>query len=429
MFLQYILLGEVMFLSKTDELRLTLKNYEEDFELEGQFKYKFLAFIEKLIIEMLDGEDNFFGYFILNVKRDINYKIKWPIVTYVNENGFYMDFNPRLFLNYDDKEMVSLLKHEIYHIMYNHYEREKNLRIKYSKEAVNIALDISINQYINNLPMDAITLERVKRELNISLKEYDTCENYAEKIDKVINEKVKINSDMNNSIGKVLDVTKAHETWSEIEVSKEYINQIVKKTAISAFKIDAPKGIKKIINQYKECGDIPWQQVLKRAIKNSINGKRKTIVRRSRRQPERLELKGEFKNKVPEIIIAIDISASVSPEYYKKIMIELLNLMDSKIKSILIIECDNEVRRVYNLKSKNDLKDRYKKTGATLFTPVFKYIKENKLENRMLIYFTDGIGEKEIKENINLKELIWVIIGNEDLSLRRELGKIVRINQ
>ena len=57
--------------------------------------------------------------------------------------------------------MKALIKHEIYHIMFGHIKRQKQLIKKYSNFIVNTALDISINQYIENLPPWSSTIEKV----------------------------------------------------------------------------------------------------------------------------------------------------------------------------------------------------------------------------------------------------------------------------
>ncbi|MEQ8197169.1 MAG: hypothetical protein ABRQ27_04075, partial [Clostridiaceae bacterium] len=57
------------------------------------------------------------------------------------------------------------------------------------------------------------------------------------------------------------------------------------------------------------------------------------------------------------------------------------------------------------------------------------YIKENNLRNYVLIYFTDGVGEKELAvKPVNYKT-IWVLTGEEELSLEKPYGSITRLQR
>lgn len=46
----------------------------------------------------------------------------------------------------------------------------------------------------------------------------------------------------------------------------------------------------------------------------------------------------------------------------------------------------------------------------------------------VLIYFTDGVGERELEVKPINKKTIWVVSGNEELSLKNPYGEIKRIN-
>ena len=77
-------------------------------------------------------------------------------------------FNPIIFLNLTVKQMESTIKHEILHILSLHLIRAKEFKGKYSTLAINMAMDIVVNTYLDYLPPYATTLEWVN--LNYSLK-------------------------------------------------------------------------------------------------------------------------------------------------------------------------------------------------------------------------------------------------------------------
>ena len=367
---------------------------------------------------------------MLSIKREIRFDIKVPIATIPKRDGFNMYFNPFFFLNCTKREMAALLKHEIYHIMNLHFEREKQLKNRFSKEAVGVALDISINQYIKDLPGYSRKLESINMEHNLNLAENRSVEEYAEEIYKSIKSRIK--KDKFNESGNeefLLEMDKAHEIWDEIDIDEESINSLTKKTAISAYNKNTPEGLEKIILAYDEKPEISWELVLKNAIPAMKSGYKKTIVRRNRRQPERFDLRGTLPKNEAEVVVAIDISASMKDDEMKKILIEILSITHASKNKVTVIECDNEIRKVYKLRSEKDIQKRCRENGSTLFSPVFKYIRDKNLKNCILVYFTDGVGEKELEIKPFNKKTLWVICGDDELSLKESYGEVKRIHR
>ncbi len=415
--------------SFTQRTHVSGGSLDDKLKFNEDYNNHFFELVEDVILYLLQTQDIFFGQFMLRVKRGININLTVPIATIPKRDGFNMYFNPFFFLNCTKKEMAALFKHEIYHIMNSHFERERKLKNKFNKEAIGVALDISVNQYIKDLPGYSKKLAGTNMEYNIALDENRSIEEYAEKIYKSIKSRIKeskINKDDDSKYE--VDVSKAHELWDEIELSEEDIKSLTKKTAISAYNKNTPEGLESIILAYEEKPEISWQEVLKNILPIVKAGYKKTITRKDRRQPDRLDLRGRLPRSETELIVAIDISASMNDEDIHKILIEVLSIASILNSKVTIIECDNEIRNIYKLTSENDIQKRAKDNGSTEFTPVFQYIADNNLRKAVLIYFTDGIGEKELKVKPINKNTIWVISGNEDLSIKNSYGEIKRIN-
>lgn len=414
-----------------DKRELLLKEsyeFNNEQQFKGEYERRFFDLIEDIILYLLQSEDAFFGQFLLRVKRNIRVDMEYPIGTIPKLDGFNMYFNPCLFLMYDKREMSALLKHEIYHIMNSHFYRAKVMNSRFCSEAISIALDISINQYIKNLPGFSKKLHGINMEYNIELKENRSVEEYAEIIHKSIKSRIKKEKISRDKDAYELNMEKAHELWEEIDIEEEDIKSLTQKTAISAYNEKAPEVLKNIILSYNETPEIPWQSILKNILPNLKYGYKKTITRRDRRQPERLDIRGRLPKSDINVIVAIDISASMSDEDIEKILIEVLGITNATKNDVTIIECDNEIRALYNLKSKSDIRKRSKNNGSTKFSPVFKYISDNNLRNSVLIYFTDGVGEEELLIKPINKKTLWVISGNEKLSLKEPFGEVKRIN-
>lgn len=416
------------FNNKKEELLKKAYNIKSIDEFDNMYIKSFFELVEEVILDLLESEDSFFGQFMLRVKRQIRIELKSPIATIPKRSGFNMYFNPILFLQCEKKEMSALFKHEIYHIMYSHFSRERKMKERLSKEAINTALDISINQYIKNLPPWSKKINSINMEYNLNLKEDRSAEEYAEEIYKSIKSRIKDPKiDKEESLDEI-NLENAHDIWEEIDVSQEDIESLTKKTAVSICDKNMPSDIEDIILAYSENAEISWQRILKNLLPSVKNGYKKTTTRRNRRQPNRLDLRGRLPKNNSELIVAIDISASMSDDTLHKILVEILEISKTINNDIIIIECDDTIKRVYKLRSPKDIKKRSENNGSTAFTPVFRYILENNLRNAVLIYFTDGVGEKELDIKPLNKRIIWVLIGSEEFSLKNHYGTVKRIS-
>ena len=99
----------------------------------------------------------------------------------------------------------------------------------------------------------------------------------------------------------------------------------------------------------------------------------------------------------------------------------------AKRKHVLtVIECDSEVQRVYQVKTENDIKKNVTGRGGTAFTPVIEYVNNDRyFRDALLIYFTDGYGEREIPRPKTYRNL-WVVLGDEEnLSLKEPYGTVI----
>jgi len=414
---------------KRQQLLKEAYSLENNIKFNDSYKRSFFELVEDVILYLLQTQDAFFGQFMLRIRRSINISITVPIATIPKYDGFNMYFNPFLFLNCSKKEMAALFKHEIYHIMNSHFERERKLKNRFSKEAIGVALDISVNQYIKDLPAYSKKINGINMEYNLSLGENRSIEEYAEEIYKSIKSRIKENKiSKDNDLKFEIDITKAHELWDEIQLSEEDIKSLTKKTAISAYNKNTPKGLENIILAYEEKAEISWQAVLKDILPTVKSGYKKTITRRDRRQPDRLDLRGRLPKNETELIVAIDISASMNDDDMHRILVEILSITSSTRNKVIIIECDNEIRNIYELRTEKDIRKRSNNNGSTQFAPVFQYIIDNNLRNVVLIYFTDGVGEKELSVKPINRNTIWVVSGNQELSLKNPYGEVKRIN-
>lgn len=404
-------------------------------EITKEFKEDFFKLVDKVILNLMEDKDNFYGYFLFQMGREIRFDI--TSASGVNFKGakYVIYFNPILFLQLNMKQMETTIKHEIHHVLSLHLSRVKELKNKYSTLTVNLAMDIVVNQYLDNLPPYSTTLKGVNLKYNLNMEAYNTLEYYAEKIQSELDlmeendEGEEDDSQMTNSMVESYNPEKMHDMWQESdEFDEKTLREFAEKVINASQKGTIPSQVESLIANLKNSqGEIPWNIMLKKLMGTVESNKKKTITRRNRRQPNRLDLRGEIRNHKSEIAVAIDISGSISNEEFKQAIKEVLSIVKNYNHEITIIECDKEVKRVYKAKSVRDIKERLTSGGATKFTPVFEYANNTKCN--LLIYFTDGKGERKLEVVPRGYRTLWVISGRGDeLSLDESYGPVKKLS-
>ena len=418
----------------SEMLKAYRKGEKYEVKMETDYNREFFALVDKVNLSLMEDKDNFYGYFLFQMEKVIRFDM--TSATSVNFKGakYVIYFNPIIFLELNMKQMETTIKHEILHIVSQHLIRGKELKDKYSNLAINMAMDVVVNQYLNYLPPYAITLEYINVKYNLKLEPYKTFEYYLEKIQTELDLQEEDDEgeeiDSNENVAVEFDIEKTHDFWDESdEVDEKTLKEFTEKIADNSQKGSIPIYIEGMIKSLKNSkGELPWNLYLKKLMGTVEANKKKTTTRRNRRQPNRLDLRGELRGHKAEIAVAIDISGSISDEEFKQAIKEVLSIVKNYNQEITIIECDKEVRRAYKVKSIKDVKDRITTGGGTEFTPVFEYANNKKLN--LLVYFTDGKGEERLKVPPRGYKVLWVISGRGDkLSLLQPFGAVKKLSK
>ena len=418
----------------TEVLKSNRKGNKFEVKIEEDFKRDFFSLVNKVNLSLMEDNENFYGYFLFQMEREIRFDIS--SATSVNFKGakYVMYFNPIIFLELNMKQMETTIKHEILHVISQHLIRAKELKGKYSTLALDISMDVVVNQYLDYLPPYSITLEYINNKYDMKLEPYKTFEYYLEKVQTELDLQEENDEgeevDSNENVIVDFDPERTHDMWEESdEVDEKTLNEFTEKFADSAQKGKNPNYIDAMIKSLKNRnGELPWNLFLKKLMGTIEANKKKTVTRRNRRQPSRLDLRGELRGHKAEIAVAIDISGSISDEEFKQAIKEVLAIVKSHNQEITIIECDKEIRRAYKVKSPRDVQERLATGGGTKFSPVFEYANNKKIN--LLIYFTDGKGEEKLEVIPRGYKTLWVISGRGDkLSLREPFGVVKKLKK
>lgn len=418
-----------------DTFLKTNRNNNSQINVPKDFKEEFFSLVDKVNLSLMEDKDNFYGYFLFQMSREIRFDISSP--TAVNFKGakYVIYFNPIIFLNLNIKQMESTIKHEILHILSMHLIRAKDFKAGYGKLAINMAMDIVANTYLNHLPPYATTLELVNLNLSLKLLPFESFEYYVKKIQTAIDlleadkDGAEDDSNKDENIETDYNPKKTHDIWEDSsDIDEKTLKEFTEKVINNSQKGNIPNYLESMISTLKNSkGELPWNLYLKRLMGTVESNKKKTITRRNRRQPDRLDLRGQLRSHKAKIVVAIDISGSISDEEFNQAIKEVLAIVKNYNHEITIIECDSEIRRVYNVKSVKDIKDRFNTRGGTRFTPVFEYANNNKIN--LLVFFTDGKGEDKLLSIPRGYKTLWVISGRGDnLSLKEAYGAVKKLS-
>ena len=210
---------------------------------------------------------------------------------------------------------------------------------------------------------------------------------------------------------------------------REFVNSVVE-TMNEETRGLMPGSFTSEIEKLNKPPVISWKTVLKKYVGTITANKRKTRTRLNRRQPERFDISGSMDDKVLKIVVAIDTSGSMSNGMIARILNEIFAILAKRKHDITVIECDSDVRKVYKAKTPADVQNKVSGRGGTCFTPVIEYVnKDRYFRDALLIFFTDGFGEREIPRPMTYRNM-WVVIGDaRHLSVKEPYGTVLSMGE
>ena len=380
--------------------------------------------VNSLLLE----EDQFFGYFYLQMAHRIRFDMTSAFGINLKQGGYVLYVNPFILLRQPPDVMKDSIKREILHIISAHLMRVKTLSQSFNRIAVHMAMDMVVNDYLEHVDRDAVTVANVNERFGLMLKRFRTIEYYAKAIDKAMKEKPELFVPVDNSdtaVAMEFDPQTSHDIWDESDsIDTDTMDQITERYINEASKGDMEGYVKSLIDTFQKTRRaLPWYFYLKKLMGKVASGYKKTTMRRNRRQPERLELSGTLRRHKANVWVALDMSGSITDVEFTNALEQVLQIVHAYNHRITVVECDNEVRRTYTMESVKDVKPRLDVRGATAFSPVFSLANQNRVD--LLVYFTDGKGEERLREAPKGYKVLWVLTGgNPQLSIHNPYGLV-----
>ena len=345
---------------------------------------------------------------------------EWCGTAATDGRNFY--YNSRFIKMLKTKEIEFLFGHEVLHCVYDHFGRRGDR----DPQIWNIANDFCVNgdlvkhkvgELITTVPAlydtkyDGMSSEEVFDDLMKNAKKI----NMSDLIDKMIDEHLDGEGDADGE-GDGEGNGKGRPKLSEEE--RRAIRDEIKEAMLAAASTvdgagNIPAGVRRIIQDLTE-PKMNWRELLRMQLESTIKSDY-TWMRASRKGWHMdAVMPGMKLDPMIDIALFIDASGSMDGDMLKDILSETANIMESfPAYKIHVVTFDTECYNPQQYDSENldDIRDyEVKGGGGTDFDAIFRYLKDNEIEPKRLVVFTDGYPWGSWGDE-NYADTVWILHG------------------
>jgi predicted metal-dependent peptidase len=353
---------------------------------------------------------------------------EWCATAATDGVNFY--YNSRFIMLLRTKEVEFLVGHEVLHVVYDHMGR----RGTRDPQIWNIADDYTVNadlkrhkvgEFITSVPClyelkyDGKAAEEIYDDLMKNVQQISL----QDLIDQLIDDHMDGDDD-DDGDGEGEDGDKPGRgkrpkmSPEERERVRQEVKQAIINAAQSAEAGSIPKGVERLIKQHT-APIMPWRELIQTNLTSSIRTDF-TWMRPSRKGWDMdAIMPGMTPGEEIDVVVAIDMSGSISAKQAQAFLGETGGMMDSFDGFKVHVFCfDTEIYNPQDFTSDNmDTIDSYVPAGGggTDFDAIFKYLREEGNVPKRLICFTDGYpcgswGDEDYCDTT------WIIHGSEDIT-------------
>tara|TARA_R100000152_G_C6778489_1_gene209227 strand:+ start:713 stop:1933 length:1221 start_codon:yes stop_codon:yes gene_type:complete len=319
---------------------------------------------------------------------------------------FEMLYNPSYFEALSDTQKLGVLKHEFYHLIFEHVTSRRPDDV--DARTWNFATDLAINSHLDGeLPKGALIpgiepFEDYQKGLSAEayLGKLQDDENFKEDENGQGGDPKAGDPEGGDSSGGANQPQfDSHEGWDQAnstatEIAKERLKDYVKKAAEDAQRanswgsvpIDCRKSILSRLSTF-----VDWRKVLRYFIKTSLRASKRSTVRKINKRFPYIH-PGKKVKRQARIAISIDQSGSVSDSMLEAFFGELTTL--AKLATFTVVPFDTRVDEslVYEWKKGESRKVERVMTGGTCFNAPTEYVNKNEFDGHIVL--TDLMAPK-----------------------------------
>ena len=350
-------------------------------------------------------------------------------VTVTEEGKLQLVYNEQFMGNLSDEAKKDVLKHEFYHIVFQHVTGNRFMSFRdmeaSERKIHNIAMDLSINGHLPNLPEGACF---PGKGIFAELEAFQTAEWYLKKLREMQKDDPEGQGegqpgepqDGEGGEGQGqgqqslddMDSFDDHGGWDEVDeqtkqIAEERIKEFVKDAVDEAN--SSARGWGSVPSDFrKEIMDgittkVDWRKVLRYFVKQSQKANKRSTVRKiNKRYP--YQHPGKKASRTAKIAIAIDQSGSVSDAMLASFFAELNSL--AKLAEFTVIPFDTRVDPEKNWVWKKGQNRKRERTmhGGTCFNAPTKFVNETGGFDGLIIC-TDMEAPKPVRCSV---QRLWI---------------------
>ena len=331
-----------------------------------------------------------------------------------NTAQFELMYNPEFMGQLSDSHKLGVLKHEFYHLIFEHVTTRKPA--DGLKRIDNIAMDLAINCHIaSELPSEANPGPTIGKEpmkacipgegMFKDLPPFKTYEWYLEAL-KQMREDQQQDGDGKGGQGSGdpfgdMDSLDSHDDFGDAsgttqEIASERMKEAIKKAAEEAEKARNWGTVSSSMRQDimdRIATKIDWRKVLRYFVKTSQRADKRSTPRRLNKRFPKVH-PGKRVRRQAKIAISIDQSGSVDDGMLTAFFSELNKL--AEIAEFTVIPFDTQVAedKVYTWKKGQTRKTERVLSGGTCFNAPTKYVNEHNFDGHIIL--TDLMAPKPI---------------------------------
>ena len=359
---------------------------------------------------------------------------EWCPTAATDGRKFY--YNSRFIMMLEDeKECEFLFGHEVLHAVYEHIGRRVDN--EHEAQLSNIAADYCVNgdlvqakvgRMITTVPCLHETkyygwsYEQVYKDLYDNAEKIDISELAQQMLDEHLeNEQSTVDKgDGSGGDGKQdkKDGKDKRPTISENELKdiKDELKEALVNAAKQAGAGKLPNGVKRILSDITE-PKMNWRELLRQQLESTIKSDY-SWARPSRRAWHMDAVLPGLKNdEMIDICVALDMSGSISDAMARDFLGEIKGITEEfQNFKLHVFSFDTEVYNPQDFSSDNldDVLDYEPKGGGgTDFMAMFNYLKDEQIEPKRLVVFTDGYPW-DTWGDPNYCETVWIIHSNDN---------------
>lgn len=360
-------------------------------------------------------------------------------------DGRNLYYNTQFFNAMNNKEIEFVIAHEILHMVYDHLGRRDWQGRAMQHRLYNIAADYLVNNLLvrdrigqkprvvdcfQDFKYEGWSSEEIYEELYKEAKK--NGEDFLDKLGEMLDEHLDMDGDGDSDDngegkdgnGNGTSGKRPKFTEEQLKQIKDEIKENMLSAAQSAGAGNTPVGVQRLIKQMTE-PKMNWRELLRQQIQSTIRSDY-TFMRPSRKGWHTgAVLPGMNFADTIDISIALDMSGSIGNDQAAEFLSEVKGIMDEYTDYNIKLWCfDTKVynEQDFSADGGEDLMDyEIMGGGGTDFDANWEYMKENDIQPKKFIMFTDGYPWNSWGDE-NYCDTVFIIHGHPDKGLQAPFG-------